>query len=149
MAAPLIAAGVLAGAAAITSFLGAKKAAKSAKQQAALEAEQQEKLTAERIRRLGVDERVMKGQTLAGYAGGGVQAKAPGMNSDQTQFGSPLVVLAEQAREFQRERDITEETGALQVAQTLERGQGVATQYKYQGYSNAASSLSRMFGYFI
>ena len=98
--------------------------------------------TADRMRQLNVDERAMYGETLAGYAGGGVHAVAPSLNGGAVQSGSPATIIGEQRREFKAEKDITASVGASNVQQALTRGKNTADAYKWQGYSNAASSLS-------
>ena len=55
------------------------------------------------------------------------------------------MVLANQAREFAYERKITKEVGASKASSALERGRNVATQYKYQSYSNLAQGASNIF----
>ena len=128
----------------ISGFLGSKKASKAAKEQAAEEARITKETTAERMRQINIEERTLFGQTLAGYAGGGVQAMAPSLTGSTPQTGSPATVLAEQKKEFRFERDITASVGASNVQQALSRGKSTADAYKWQGYSNAASSLSSM-----
>jgi len=128
----------------ISGFLGSRKAAKSAKQQAAEQARIEKLTTAESVRRLGIEERAMYGQTLAGYAGGGVLGIAPSLNGGNVMAGSPQTVLAEQAKEFKKEREITQQVGASNVTQALQRGKATASAYKWQGYANAASSISNI-----
>ena len=128
----------------ITNFLGSKKASKAAKKQAAEEARINKLTTAERMRQIGIEEKTMFGETLAGYAGGGVQAMAPSLTGSTPQTGSPQTVLAEQAKEFKYEREITSAVGASNVQQALQRGKSTADAYKWQGYSNAASSISNI-----
>ena len=119
----------------ITSFMGAKKASKAAKRAAKKEAIAEGKVTTERIRQLGVEEELTRGETIAATAASGVK-----VNQD-----SPLMILANQAREFAHERRITQEVGASKASAALERGRNVATQYKYQSYSNLAQSASNIF----
>ena len=129
----------------ISNFIGSKKAASAAKDSAAEEARIMKLTTAERLRQLKTEERVMRGETLSGYARGGVLATAPtldGQMRDQT--GSPATVLGEQAREFAAERKITQQVGASNVQQALMRGKNTANAYKWQGYSNAASGISSL-----
>ena len=128
----------------ISGFLGSKKASKAAKEQAAEEARITKETTAERMRQINIEERTLFGQTLAGYAGGGVQAMAPSLTGSTPQTGSPATVLAEQKKEFRFERDITASVGASNVQQALSRGKSTADAYKWQGYSNAASSISNI-----
>ena len=138
----------------ISNFLGSKKASSAAKQQAAEEARLEGLVTDEKLRQLRIDERTMYGQTLAGYASGGVLANAPtleGTNMNRLlgttgsaapQTGSVQTTLSEQAKTFQEQRDITATVGASKVAQSLQRGQNVAEAYKWGGFANAASGIS-------
>ncbi len=129
----------------IAGFLGSKKASKAAKKQADLEAEQERLVTGERIRQLGREERQLAGDTVAGYAGGGVLSSFGSMsNVPRETIGSPGTVLAEQSAEFQREREITQKVGATKVAQGLARGKATAEAYKYAGYTNAAQGISNI-----
>jgi hypothetical protein len=139
-------AGLVVGAVGIISgFLGSKKASKAAKDQAKEEARLEKMVTEERIRQLGREERQLYGDTVAGYAGGGVLSSFGSMsNVPRETIGSPGTVLAEQAAEFQREREITQKVGATKVAQGLARGKATAEAYKYAGYTNAAQGISNI-----
>lgn len=129
----------------VSSFVGAKKGEEAAKEQAALEAEQEEKVTKERLRQLGIDERVLFGETLAGYAGGGVLAAAPSLGRrTNVAFGSPQQIIQEQAKEFKAQRKITADVGATKVQQALAGGASLADQYRYSGYANVASGISNI-----
>jgi hypothetical protein len=129
----------------ISSFLGSKKASKAAKKQAEEEARLERLVTAERVRQLGREERQLYGDTVAGYAGGGVLSSFGSMaNVPRETIGSPGTVLAEQSAEFQREREITQKVGATKVAQGLARGKATAEAYKYAGYTNAAQGISNI-----
>jgi len=128
----------------ISGFLGSKKASSAAKKQAAEEARINQATTAERLRQLDKEERASYGQTLAGYTSGGVLGLTPSLQQPQAMTGSPSVILKEQAKEFAAEKAITREVGASNVAQALQRGQATAEAYKWQGYSNAASSISNI-----
>lgn len=141
-----IAALVVSGVSAVAGFLGSQKASSAAKNQAQLEAEQEKKLTTEKLRQLGIEERAVYGQTLAQYAGSGVLANAPSLSGQpKPNAGSPLVVLAEQAKEFGFQRKITQEVGATKVNQALSGGKATADYYRYSGYANVASNLSNVF----
>ena len=127
----------------IAGFIGSKKAAKGAKKEAKEQARLEGLLTTEQMRRLGIDERTMYGETLAGYASGGVQATAPTLGGEaRVQTGSPQQVIQEQASEFAAERQVTSDVGATKVSQALTRGRNVANAYKWEGYSNLASGIS-------
>jgi hypothetical protein len=151
----------------ISGFLGSKKASKAAKEQARLEAEAEEQLTKERIYQIGKEERQLYGETVAGYAGGGVLSSFGttekgadyepvssylseyGITREKQGTGLKLIgsaksVIGEQATSFARERSITQRVGATKVAQGLARGKATAAAYKYQGYSNAATGISNI-----
>jgi hypothetical protein len=119
----------------ISSFLGSKKASQAAKEAAKRQAVDERALTKERLRQLDVEERTMAGDTRARAAGSHVKAGQ----------GSPLEVLAEQAREFAREKQITKDVGASKAASALQRGRDVGNAVKYQSYSNMAQGASNIF----
>jgi len=131
----MIAGAAIAAVGMITNYLGSKKKAKAAKKAAANEAWAEGRTTAERIRQLNIQERTMKGETMAMAAGSGVLATE----------GSPLQVMAEQAQEFKRERMFTKEVGATKAAASRQRGRDVAQEIQYQSYSNMAQSASNVF----
>ena len=143
MAFPWAAAAAITGAVGLISgFVGSKKASKAAKEQSRLEAEAERKVTAERIYQLGQEERQLYGETLAGYAGGGVQVGNQLARGGLQATGSARSVLDEQATTFARERAITQEVGATKVQQALAGGKATADAYKYQGYANLATGIS-------
>jgi hypothetical protein len=118
----------------ISGWLGSKKASKSAKKQAAEEARLEGIVTEEKVRQLGIEERVLRGDTMARYAGSGVMASGP----------TPGVILAEQAKEFAKQRDVTKAAGASKVASALGQGKATADAYRFSGYANVASGISNM-----
>lgn len=120
----------------------AKKSEKAAKKQAKEQARIEEELTAEKLFQLGLDERQMRGETLAGFAGGGVLSVMQGTAGTKEISGSPSTILEEQRKAFARERKITKSVGASNVAQTLMAGSALADRYKYEGYSSAAMNIS-------
>ena len=131
-----IAGAVTAAVGVVSSFLGAKKAESAAKKAAREEARLEGLVTTEKIRQLKVEERRMAGETRAGFAGpGGVRVDV----------GSPIAVLAEQAREFQRERGIVSQVGASKAAVALQRGQNIADQARFGGFAQAAQGASNVF----
>ena len=132
---PAVAGAVLAGVGMVASFVASSKSAKAAKRAAQKEAHAENVVTAERLRQIGIEEKVYAGQTIAGYAGSNVNV----------QTGSPLVVLAEAAREFQYEKNVTREAGATKASMALQRGRDTATAYKYQSYANLAQGASNIF----
>lgn len=143
MAWPVVAAAAIGAVGLISGFIGSKKAAKAAREQAAEEARIEKLTTAERIRQIGKEERDLYGETIAGYTGGGVLSSF-GSTQDTAlnPLGSAASVLAEQKEEFGFERKITQETGASNVMQSLQRGKALSNQYKYQGYANLAGGIS-------
>jgi len=128
----------------VASFIGSKKASKAAKEEAAEQARLEGLVTGEKLRRLDIDERTLYGETVAGYAGGGVQAIAPSLDQTSLRTGSPQSVLQEQAKSFRDERKITKEVGASKAQAALTRGKNLADQYRYQGYANVASSIGNI-----
>ena len=128
----------------ISSFLGSKKGAKAAKEQAREEARLEGLVTQEKLRTLGIDERTLYGQTLAGYAGGGVQGISPNLGQTSITAGSPQAILAEQKKSFGAEKDIITQVGASKAQSALTRGKNLADQYRWSGYANVASSVSNI-----
>jgi hypothetical protein len=119
----------------ISSFIGAKKSASAAKSASKKEARAEHAVTSERIRQLNVEERVLAGDTIAATAASGVKVGQ----------GSPLEILAEQAREFHQEKLVTRQVGATKAAAALQSGRDVGNAVKYQSYSNLASGASNIF----
>lgn len=130
----------------VLGFSGSKKAEKSAKQQAELEKQQEEAVTKEKLRQLGIEERVTYGETLAQYAGSGVLATTQGLDrAPLAMVGSPRTILDEQAREFAKQKEITAEVGATKVQQALAGGKATADYYRYSGYANVAKGMGDIF----
>lgn len=143
MASPWAIVGAVTGAVGvISSLIGSKKSSDAAKKQSREEARLEKIVTDERLRQIDIEERALYGETLAGYAGGGVQAMTPGMRSRGATVGSPATILAEQKTAFQFEKKVTKEAGASRAQQALTGGKMTADLYKYQGYSQAASGIS-------
>ncbi len=117
------------------SLFGASSAKTAAENAAAREAKLEGKVTDERIRQISRQETIMRGQTVAATAGGGVKVGS----------GSSLAILADQASEFRREKQITREVGATRAKASLERGSALATQYRYQGLTGAVGGLGQAF----
>lgn len=131
----------------VAQYVGSKKAGKAAKEQSEEEARLEGLVTQEKMRQLGIDERVMYGQTMAGYASGGVQSFAPTLGGEpRVQAGSPSQIISEQQKEFAAERQITQDVGASKVKQSLDRGTALKNQYKWSGYANVASGISGILG---
>ena len=129
----------------ISNFIGSKKASKSAKKAAKEEARLEGLVTQEKLRTLGIDERTLYGETMSGYARGGVQAASPTLGGGALpQTGTPQTVLAEQAQEFRYQKDITQKVGATKAQAALTRGKNVADAYRWSGYANVASGISNI-----
>ena len=120
------------------SLIGASKATKAAEREATLAAGAEKFITGAKIANLRTEERNMAGATRAIAAGSGVKAGT----------GSPLTILAEQAKQFERERVITRQVGASKVASVLERGRNVGSAALYQGYAGAAQAAASAFSYY-
>ncbi|GAG34342.1 unnamed protein product [marine sediment metagenome] len=69
-----------------------------------------------------------------------------GTTGEQAQplIGSAQDVVSEQKTEFGFERQITKETGASNVQQSLARGKSIASQYKFNAITSGASSIANM-----
>ena len=129
----------------ISGFLGRRKAASSAKKEAKEQARLEGLVTQEKIRTLGIDERTLYGETVSGYARGGVQAVGPTLGGGALpQTGTPQTVLGEQSREFAYQKDITQKVGATKAQAALTRGKNVADAYRWSGYANVASGISNI-----
>lgn len=125
---------IAAGASLVSGALGfgsSRSASKAAKRAAAEAARQERVVTKERLRQIDQEERSLRGTTLANAAASGSVVRS----------GSVLGILAEQAREFERERRITQSVGASKVRATLAQGNSVANQYQAQGLASLFSGL--------
>ena len=127
----------------VSSFLsiwGGIKGKEEAEKFAGIESALELKLTGAKIDDLKQDERVLAGQTRARAAGSGVKADT----------GSPLTILAEQARNFAKDRMITAQVGATKASNTVLRGKMVGRQSLYQGWGQgldkATSTMMSAFG---
>ena len=89
--------------------------------------------TQAKLEDLKTEERVLKGTTIAGAAGSGVKV---GM-------GSPLEVLAEQARNFAKERMTVSQVGASKASSTMMRGQMAGRKALYQGWGQGLQQASQ------
>jgi hypothetical protein len=129
----------------ISNFLGSKKAGKAAKKQSEEEARLEGLVTDEKLRQLSIEERITYGETLSGYASGGVLATTQNLSGAATPLtGSPSTIIDEQRKTFADERSITRQVGASKVAQSLQHGKNVASAYKWSGYSDTASGISNI-----
>ena len=133
-----IVAGIMAGIGALTSILGGVSGSKAAKKAGKEEARLETIVSQAKIEDLRKEEAALRGQTIAGAAGAGVKAGV----------GSPLTIIAEQMREFARERRTVAQVGATRAAQAVTRGRMVGRQATYAGLSTAASQASSAFSIF-
>jgi hypothetical protein len=147
-----VAGAIFSGLGAISSILGGRSAASAARKQGREEARLEGIVTAEKVRQIGVEERITRGETIAGYAGSGVKAfRGVGADPARTgydpsrSYGSPLSVLAESAREFARERHITQQVGATRASQALQGAKATADRYKTGGYAQGLSQIGSIF----
>ena len=123
----------------ISSILGGSKASKAAKKQGKLEAAAERRVTAEKIFQLNKEERRLAGTTRAVAVGSGVKAN----------IGSPLTILAEQARAFGRERALVAEVGATKAQSALAGARNVGRQARYQGFAAGSQGISSGLQLFI
>ena len=121
-----------------SSIFGAKSAKKQANSAAGKEAALDLKVTQEKLYNIGQEELQLAGSTRAAAAGSNVKADT----------GSPLSILAEQARTFAREKMITSQVGAQKAQLTQQRGKMIGQQAMYQGMGQAASYGSQAFSLF-
>lgn len=118
-----------------SSLYGGSAASKAAKKAGKEEARLESVVTQAKITDLFKEEEVLRGQTVAATAGAGVKVDR----------GSPLTILAEQAREFARERMTVAKAGATRATAAQTRGRNVGRAATYQGVSQAASSAATAF----
>lgn len=119
----------------LSSMLAGAKARRDAKTAAQHEATMEGHVTDAKIQSLDVEQRTLAGQTQARAAGSNVKIGK----------GSPLQILAEQARNFADEKRIVRQAGATKAAQAQTRGKMVGNQAFYGGMSNAFSSFGSAF----
>ena len=120
---------------AVGSIVGGIKGGKSAGAAGRAEARAEGDITSAKLEDLFAEERNMRGQTLAGAAGANVKVDK----------GSPVEILAEQARTFERERQITAKVGASRASITKQRGEMLGKQIAYQGISTGIGQLAGAF----
>lgn len=123
----------------IAAIIGGISARKDAKKAARSQARLNQKVTSSKLADLFAEERVLKGQTIAAIAGSGVKY-AP-----QTSTSSPMEILMEQAKTFERERRTVAEVGAMESKQILQRGRMVGNQALYAGIAGGTSSIASAF----
>jgi hypothetical protein len=119
----------------VADYVAGDKAAQAAGRAAEATGQAETEVTTERIRQLNLEQKRLEGSTIAATAGSNVKVGT----------GSPLEILAEQAREFTHEKFITSRVGATKTAQALQRGRDVGNAAKYQSYGNIAKGASNIF----
>jgi hypothetical protein len=112
--------------------ISGRKSSRAAKRAAAEAARAERLVTEERLIQIDQEERAVRGTTMARAAGSGSVVGS----------GSVLAILAEQAREFERERSITRRAGASRVRATLAQGDAIASQARAQGLGSLFQGLS-------
>jgi len=130
-----IAGGVMSLVSGAASIFGGMSASKDAKRAAKEEAGLESIITQSKVVDLEKQEEVLRGQTVAAAAGAGVK----------TTKGSPLEILAEQAREFAREKLTVQQVGASRASAAMTRGKMVGRQAMYQGVGQGVSALGSAF----
>jgi len=117
----------------VMSLIGANKEAKAAKAAAKSEAALNTRVTQEKVFNLGQEERTLAGQTRATAAGSGVKSDV----------GSPLDILAEQARTFAREKQFTQEVGSEKSGLAIQRGKNAASSARWSGAGSALQAFGQ------
>jgi len=117
----------------VISLIGANKEAKAAKAAAKGQAALEQRITQEKVYNIEQEERQLAGTTRAAAAGSGVKADR----------GSPLTILAEQARTFGREAAFTKEVGAEKAGLAIQRGENAASAARYRGAAGALSAFGQ------
>ena len=128
----------------ISDYVGNKRGADAAEDQAALQATHEDQLTNERLRQIDKEERALYGETLARYAGSGVKIFEGDGSRGLALRGSVGQNIEEQRREFAYEKQITRQVGATKVSQALMQGKAVSDQYKYGAYSGALKGAGNL-----
>ena len=132
---PVTIGAIITGVGALTSIFGGMSAKKAANSAAGKQAEADLKVTQEKVYQLGQEERQLAGSTRAAVASSGVKADK----------GSPLTVLAEQAKTFAREKMVTSQVGAKNAALTRQRGSMVGQQAAFGGFAQGFQGLGSAF----
>lgn len=129
---PMTIAAVASLASSVFSLGSSRLAKRAARRQAREEARIERQVTGERVRQLYSQERTMAGETVARSAGSGVV----------TTIGSPLMVLSEQATEFERERRFVQMVGASRANAAIAQGRALGRQYQAQGLQNLFAGVA-------
>ncbi len=122
----------------VSSLLGGVKAKRDARAAAKEEARLEGIVTDSKVTGLQAEREQLRSTTIATAAGSGVNA----------QVGSPLQLMAEQARQFSREIRTVKQAGATRAAQAQTRGRMVGNQAMYSGFSQAAAGIGNAFTLF-
>lgn len=117
----------------VLGFGSSRRARRAARRAAEAEARIERQVTDERIRQLYSEERTMAGETRAIAASSGIVASR----------GSPLMVLAEQAAEFAREREFTRKVGASRAQAAIAQGRAIGRQAQAQGLQSFVGGLTQ------
>ena len=119
--------------------IGGIKAKSEAEKYAGIQAGMERDITAAKIDNINQEERLLAGQTRARTAGSNIKADV----------GSPLTILAEQAKNFAKDRMLTAQVGATKASNTLLSGKMTGRQALYSGWSTgleqAASAAKSAF----
>ena len=118
----------------LSSLWGSVSGKEAAEKAAEVEAKAEGVVTAAKLYDLRKEERTLAGETRAIAAGSGVKAD----------IGSPLTILAEQAKTFARERMVTAQVGATKAAASRRRGSMVGQQVMYQGFGQGIQYAGTM-----
>lgn len=113
------------------SLYGAFKGADAAEDAAKAQAGTEMRTTKEKLFQSKAEERQLAGTTRARAAGSGVKADV----------GSPLTILAEQAKTYARDRQFISDVGASQASATLQRGKDMASSLRLGGITSALGSF--------
>ena len=92
-------------------------------------------MQARQLRQLDKEEKVLEGETIARTAASGVRVGK----------GSPLSLLAEQAFEFSKEREVVSEVGASKAATALGSAAIQGRLARQSGYQSALAGAGSIF----
>lgn len=123
--------GYMAVASAMFSIIGGIKGKKAARKAAAAEVRVDAQATREQLRQMTYAEQVERSSIIAQYAGSGADVNV----------GSPLNVMAEQAREYARQRDSVQNAARLRQANIRLRGRNTGQQALWNGITGAFNTL--------
>ncbi len=123
---------------AISSITGGIMGSQAANKAARAESRAEGVVTAAKLADLAIEERALKGQTLAATAGSRVKVGV----------GSAVEILKEQAATFARERLTVATVGATKASIITKRGKMVGDQALFQGIGQGFSSASTAFSLF-